>query len=40
VSNEVDPDPEGWRINFFDESIFVVCGEACKPTTIRSVVDA
>lgn len=39
VSNEVDPDPEGWRITFFDESICVVCGEACKRTTVRSVVD-
>jgi 2-hydroxy-3-keto-5-methylthiopentenyl-1-phosphate phosphatase len=39
VSNEVDPDPEGWRITFFDESICLVCGEACKRTTVRSVVD-
>ena len=39
VSNEVDPDPEGWRITFFDESRCEVCGEACKRTTVRSVVD-
>jgi 2-hydroxy-3-keto-5-methylthiopentenyl-1-phosphate phosphatase len=39
VSNEVDPDPEGWRITFFDESRCEVCGEACKRTTVRSMVD-
>jgi 2-hydroxy-3-keto-5-methylthiopentenyl-1-phosphate phosphatase len=39
VSNEVDPDPEGWRITFFDESRCEICGEACKWTTVRSVVD-
>ena len=39
VSNEVDPDPEGWRITFFDESRCEVCGEACKRTTVRSRVD-
>jgi 2-hydroxy-3-keto-5-methylthiopentenyl-1-phosphate phosphatase len=39
VSNEVDPDPEGWRITFFDESRCEICGEACKRTTVRSVVD-
>jgi 2-hydroxy-3-keto-5-methylthiopentenyl-1-phosphate phosphatase len=39
VSNEVDPDPSGWRITFFDESRCEVCGEACKRTTVRSVVD-
>ena len=39
VSNEVDPDPDGWRIIFFDESICEICGEACKRTTVRSVVD-
>jgi 2-hydroxy-3-keto-5-methylthiopentenyl-1-phosphate phosphatase len=39
VSNEVDPDPEGWRITFFDESRCEICGEACKRTTMRSVVD-
>ena len=26
VSNEVDADPEGWRITFFDESRCEVCG--------------
>ena len=39
VSNEVDADPEGWRITFFDESRCEICGEACKRTTVRSVVD-
>jgi 2-hydroxy-3-keto-5-methylthiopentenyl-1-phosphate phosphatase len=39
ISNEVDPDPEGWRITFFDESRCEICGEACKRTTVRSVVD-
>jgi 2-hydroxy-3-keto-5-methylthiopentenyl-1-phosphate phosphatase len=39
VSNEVDPDPEGWRITFFDESSCEICGEPCKRTTVRSVVD-
>ncbi|HLM32752.1 MAG TPA: MtnX-like HAD-IB family phosphatase [Gaiellaceae bacterium] len=39
VSNEVDPDPEGWRITFFDESRCEICGEACKRMTVRSVVD-
>ena len=39
VSNEVDPDREGWRITFFDESRCEVCGEACKRTTVRSMVD-
>jgi 2-hydroxy-3-keto-5-methylthiopentenyl-1-phosphate phosphatase len=39
VSNEVDPDPDGWRITFFDESRCEVCGEACKRTTVRSTVD-
>jgi 2-hydroxy-3-keto-5-methylthiopentenyl-1-phosphate phosphatase len=39
VSNEVDPDPDGWRITFFDESRCEVCGEACKRTTVRSMVD-
>lgn len=39
VSNEVDPDPEGWRITFFDESRCEICGEACKRTTVRSVVE-
>ena len=39
VSNEVDPDPAGWRITFFDESPCEICGEACKRTTVRSVVD-
>ena len=39
VSNEVDPNPEGWRISFFDESRCESCGEACKRTTVRSVVD-
>jgi 2-hydroxy-3-keto-5-methylthiopentenyl-1-phosphate phosphatase len=39
ISNEVDPDPEGWRITFFDESTCEICGEACKRTTMRSVVD-
>ncbi|MGI8606759.1 MAG: MtnX-like HAD-IB family phosphatase [Gaiellaceae bacterium] len=38
VSNEVDPDPEGWRITFFDESTCESCGEPCKRTTVRSVV--
>jgi 2-hydroxy-3-keto-5-methylthiopentenyl-1-phosphate phosphatase len=39
VSNEVDPDPDGWRITFFDESKCEVCGEACKRATVRSTVD-
>jgi 2-hydroxy-3-keto-5-methylthiopentenyl-1-phosphate phosphatase len=39
ISNEVDPDPGGWRITFFDESRCEICGEACKRTTVRSVVD-
>jgi 2-hydroxy-3-keto-5-methylthiopentenyl-1-phosphate phosphatase len=39
VSNEVDANPEGWRITFFDESRCEICGEACKRTTVRSVVD-
>ena len=39
VSNEIDADPEGWRITFFDESRCEICGEACKRTTVRSVVD-
>ncbi len=39
VSNQVDPDPEGWRITFFDESRCEICGEPCKRTTVRSVVD-
>lgn len=39
VSNEVDPDPEGWRITFFDESKCEICGEPCKRTTVRSVVE-
>jgi 2-hydroxy-3-keto-5-methylthiopentenyl-1-phosphate phosphatase len=39
VSNEVDPDSDGWRITFFDESRCEVCGEACKRTTVRSVVN-
>jgi 2-hydroxy-3-keto-5-methylthiopentenyl-1-phosphate phosphatase len=39
VSNEVDPDSDGWRITFFDESRCEVCGEACKRTTVRSMVD-
>ncbi|HYM63465.1 MAG TPA: MtnX-like HAD-IB family phosphatase [Gaiellaceae bacterium] len=39
VSNEVDPDPGGWRITFFDETRCEICGEPCKRTTVRSVVD-
>jgi 2,3-diketo-5-methylthio-1-phosphopentane phosphatase len=39
VSNQIDADPEGWRITFFDESRCEICGEACKRTTVRSVVD-
>ena len=38
VSNEVDPDPGGWRISFFDEAECETCGEACKRLTVRSLV--
>lgn len=36
VSNEVEPDPSGWRIRFFDESECETCGEACKRPTVRA----
>jgi len=39
VSNDVDPDQEGWHITFFDETRCEICGEPCKRTTVRSVVD-
>lgn len=37
VSNEAEPDPEGWRIRFFDESACDVCGEACKRLTVGAI---
>jgi 2,3-diketo-5-methylthio-1-phosphopentane phosphatase len=37
ISNEVDPDPSGWRIRFFDEGVCEVCGQACKRSTVQAV---
>jgi 2-hydroxy-3-keto-5-methylthiopentenyl-1-phosphate phosphatase len=37
VSNEAEPDPDGWRIRFFDESECETCGEACKRLTVGAI---
>ncbi len=34
ISNRVDPDPDGWKIEFFDESVCDTCGQACKRATV------
>ena len=30
LANSIDPRPDGWRVEWRDEAICTVCGEACK----------
>jgi 2-hydroxy-3-keto-5-methylthiopentenyl-1-phosphate phosphatase len=30
LANSIDPRPDGWRVQWRDEAICAVCGEACK----------
>ena len=30
LANSIDPRPDGWRVEWRDEAICAVCGEACK----------
>ena len=39
LSNEVDPDPGGWRVRFRDETICATCGESCKRATAEALRD-
>lgn len=34
LANAVEPDPEGWRVQFRDEQSCAVCGEPCKRSTV------
>ena len=33
-ANRVDPDPFGWRVQWRDEAVCAVCGEACKRSSL------
>ena len=39
ISNAVDPDPAGWTIRFFDESVCDTCGQPCKRSTVSALAS-
>jgi 2,3-diketo-5-methylthio-1-phosphopentane phosphatase len=39
LSNEVDPDPAGWKVRFRDSAVCPVCGEPCKRSTVFALAD-
>ncbi|MGH3011549.1 MAG: MtnX-like HAD-IB family phosphatase [Gaiellaceae bacterium] len=39
LSNTVDPDPDGWRVQFRVTKACEVCGQACKRSTAAALAD-
>jgi 2-hydroxy-3-keto-5-methylthiopentenyl-1-phosphate phosphatase len=39
LSNTVDPDPEGWKVQFRDSEVCEVCGQPCKRSTAAALAD-
>ncbi len=39
LSNTVDPDPEGWKVQFRVSEACEVCGQPCKRATAAAVAD-
>jgi 2-hydroxy-3-keto-5-methylthiopentenyl-1-phosphate phosphatase len=39
LSNAVDPDPEGWKVQFRVSEVCEVCGQPCKRSTAAAVAD-
>jgi 2-hydroxy-3-keto-5-methylthiopentenyl-1-phosphate phosphatase len=39
LSNTVNPDPEGWKVQFRVSEVCEVCGQPCKRSTAAAVAD-
>ncbi len=39
LSNRIDPDPDGWKVQFRVSAVCDVCGQACKRSTAAALAD-